>query len=165
MAYLIPWLAVAAASFAVSLPLISGAPVMPPLGLMVLIGWRQLQPGLLPIWAGLPLGLVDDMFSGQPMGSAVLLWSLIMLMLDVIEGRFPWRNFAIEWLVAAGFLTAYLAATTGLANASGAVVSLWLVAPQMVLTVLLYPVVGRLVAWLDRFRLMRYRVLRRRAVR
>ena len=111
------------------------------------------------MWAGLPLGLVDDLFSGQPMGSAMLLWSASMLALDIIEFRFPWRNFLVEWLVASGMIIAYLLLTTLIANASGGATPLVKIFPQLAFAILLYPVVGRLVARCDNFRLVRFRVL------
>ena len=101
LARAVPWLSVMLASLAPTMPLIASAPVLPPLGFMFLLSWRQLRPGLLPVWAGLPLGLFDDLYSGQPFGSAMLTWSLAMIVLDVIEARFPWRSFLFDWAEAA----------------------------------------------------------------
>ncbi|HZU64390.1 MAG TPA: rod shape-determining protein MreD [Novosphingobium sp.] len=158
IAYSTPWISIALSSMAVGLPLIAKAPLLPPLGYLALLGWRQLRPGLLPVWAGAALGFVDDLFSGQPMGSAILLWSACMLALDVIEARFPWRTFLIEWLVAAGMILAYLLATTLLANITGGATPLRLVLPQLLLSVLCFPVAGRVVAALDRWRLGGFRI-------
>ena len=93
-----PWFSVMLASLLPSMPMITSAPVLPPLGLMLLLAWSQVRPGLLPIWAGLPLGAFDDLYSGQPFGSAILLWSLVMILLFFIEHRIPWRNFLLDWL-------------------------------------------------------------------
>ena len=158
-AYGTPWLSIGLASFLTSLPLIAGAPSMPPLGYLMLLGWRQLHPGLLPVWAGLIMGMVDDLFSGQPFGSGLLLWSASMLLLDAIEFRFPWRNFVMEWIVASGMIVAYLALAAMTAN-HGAVGSIVLVVPQMVFSILVYPVIGRIVALADSWRLGRGRKLR-----
>jgi len=158
VAYLVPWLSVAVGSLLPDLPVIAPAPVMPPLGFLMLLGWRQLRPGLLPVWAGLPLGLVDDLFSGQPFGSAILLWSVTMLALDVIEARFPWRNFVIEWAVAAVMIAAYVALTGGIALVAGSHAPIMLLVPQAIAAVVLYPVVARVIAWLDRKRLRPFRV-------
>lgn len=155
VAYLLPWLSVVFASILPTLPMIAQGPALPPLGYLALLGWRQLHPGLLPVWAGLPLGLVDDVFSGQPMGSAMVLWSASMLALDIIEHRFPWRNFAVEWAVAAGMIVAYILATTLIARGGSGM----LVAAQAVTAVLCYPIVGRVIAWADRIRLTRFRVI------
>src|SRR3546814_6157237 len=52
------------------------------------------------MWSGAVLGAIDDRFSGQPFGSAILLWSLAMLVLEFVEARFPWRGFWQDWLTA-----------------------------------------------------------------
>ena len=109
LAYAVPWLSVmlglaAARSCRSSAPV----PLVPPLGFLMLLAWRLLRPGLLPVWAGFPLGLFDDLFSGQPFGSAMLLWSLAMIGLEMIEARFPWRGFYQDWLVAGVVAAWYL---------------------------------------------------------
>lgn len=149
----VPWASVIVGSVVPVWFVIASAPVLPPFGFLILIAWRQLRPGVLPIWAGLPLGLVDDLYSGQPMGSAIMLWSIACIVLDLIETRLPWRNFAIEWLMASGLIAAYIGLSVGLANIAGASTHLLVAVPQIVLSVLLYPLVGRIVAAFDRFRL------------
>ena len=140
--------------------MIASAPVLPPLGFLIFIGWCQLRPGLLPIWAGLPLGLFDDLFSGQPFGAAVLLWSLSAIVLEVIEARVPWRNFLTEWLVAIALITIYIVLCLALTNLDGASAPLRIIMPQIVISTLAYPLVGRFVAMVDRFRLKPIMVLR-----
>lgn len=161
LAYATPWAAIMLASCLPLWPVIASAPVMPPFGYLMLLAWRQLRPGLLPVWCGALLGLFDDMVSGQPMGSAITLWSATMLALDVIEARFPWRNFLTEWLVAAVMIAIYILLGLGIANAAnfaGVAVMPVVVAPQIGLSILVYPLVGRTVAAIDRWRLRRYRV-------
>lgn len=156
LAYAAPWLTIVAASIVPGWPLIAMAPVMPPLGYMTLLAWRQLRPGLLPVWAGFPLGLVDDLFSGQPLGSGLVLWSITMIALEIIEARFPWRNFLTDWLVASLFILGYIALEAVVAGQGAD----WaLLVPQMVVSVLGYPLVGRSVGWIDRWRLTRFRVV------
>ena len=159
LAYLTPWLTIALASGLASLPTTTSAPLMPPLGFLVLLSWRQLHPGLLPVWAGLPLGFVDDLVSGQPMGCGILTWSVTLIMLDAIEFRWPWRNFGIEWAVAAGLIVAYLIATAWINHLAGGGFTVMLVLPQLVLSVLFYPFVARVVARADTFRLTRFWIL------
>ena len=150
----VPWLSVMLASLLPGWLFLASAPYVPPLGFLTLLAWRQLRPGLLPIWAGFPLGLFDDLYSGQPIGSAILLWSLAMIVLEAIELRLPWRSFALEWLVASGLIVTYILASLGVANATGGHAPVAVLAPQIVLAVLFYPFVGRIVAALDRFRLI-----------
>ncbi len=150
-----PWFSVMLASLLPSMPMITSAPVLPPLGLMLLLAWSQVRPGLLPIWAGLPLGAFDDLYSGQPFGSAILLWSLVMILLFFIEHRIPWRNFLLDWLLAAALVCGCLVAMLAIANAAGGAAPLVVIAPQAAISVLLYPLLGRLAGALDRFRLIK----------
>lgn len=151
----VPWASVMAASLLPGWIVIASAPVLPPLGLLMLLAWRQLRPGLLPVWAGLPLGLFDDLYSGQPMGSAVLAWSVSMILLDVIETRFPWRNFLMEWIVASAMIAGTIILSLALANAAGGGTQLLAIVPQVLIAIFAYPLVARLVAMLDHFRLVR----------
>jgi len=150
----LPWLSIVLGSIVSTILVIASAPLMPPLGFLLYLSWRQLRPGLLPIWAGLPLGLTDDLFSGQPFGSGVLLWSIAAVVLDVIETRFPWRNFATEWLVAAGITATYGVACLSLANLDSASTPLLTIVPLILASILVYPLVCRLVATIDRLRLV-----------
>jgi rod shape-determining protein MreD len=149
-----PWITVMLGSLSPTWPVIASAPLLPPLGFMILLAWRQLRPGLLPVWAGLPLGLIDDLYSGQPLGCAVLLWSIALIGLEVIELRFPWRNFLLDWAVSSALIVTYLIVAMGLA---GDMASISVMVPQLVLSVLAYPLIGRLVALFDRVRLIPFR--------
>ncbi len=151
----VPWATILLASLAPMLPIIAAGPILPPLGYVFMLSWRVLRPGLLPMWAGLPLGLFDDLFSGQPIGSGVLLFSVTMIALDFIELRFPWRGFWQDWGVAALFSTIYLALTALFSGATISLIQLPLILPQILLTILIFPVVAQLVSLLDRIRLTR----------
>ena len=60
-----PILSVMTGSMLVSiLPVIAITPSLPPLGLLMLLGWRLLRPDLWPLWIAAPLGLFDDVLSG-----------------------------------------------------------------------------------------------------
>lgn len=157
LAYGMPWVTIVLGSLTPLLPLIALAPILPPFGYMLLLGWRLSRPGLLPMWAGLPLGLIDDLYSGQPLGSGILLFSLTMIALELFDARVPWRNFWQDWLTACFLLLIYLVVA---ALASGAEISLgqlYLLLPQILLSMVLYPVITRIVAMLDRLRLTRVR--------
>jgi rod shape-determining protein MreD len=156
----LPWLMIALGSMVPGWMMIASAPVLPPLGFLLFVCWRQLRPTVLPIWAGLPLGLCEDLFSGQPFGSAVLLWSLAAIVLEVIETRLPWRNFATEWLVASGLVVAYIVFSLALANLAGAAAPIRVIVPQLVISVLSFPLVGLAVAKVDRIRLLPLMVVR-----
>jgi rod shape-determining protein MreD len=155
LAYGLPWATILLGSLTPWLPVIAPAPVLPPFGFLLLLAWRLLRPGLLPPWAGLPLGLFDDLYSGQPMGSGVLLFSIALIIIELIEIRFPWRNFWLDWLTATGLVVPYLVVAALLSGAKLTVVQLGVIAPQILLSVVLFPVIARMVAMLDRLRLTR----------
>ena len=159
LAMVVPWVLVMLGSLSPTWPIIASAPVLPPFGFLFLIAWQQLRPGLFPVWAGLPLGMFDDLFSGQPFGSAVLLWSLAMIAIAMIENQFPWRGFAQDWLAAAAIITAGLILALVLANAGGGGTALAVIAPQLIVSILIYPLTGRVAGLADRFRLLPIREL------
>ncbi len=154
-----PWVLVMLGSLAPLLPLIASAPVVPPLGFLFLIAWQQLRPGLFPVWAGLPLGLFDDLFSGQPFGSAMALWSVAVIGLDYFEARFPWRGFALDWLLAALVIAAYLLLALYVSNLAGAATPVRVLWPQLAIAILTYPMAARIVGAVDRFRLIPVRAV------
>jgi rod shape-determining protein MreD len=147
----LPWATVAAGSLLTAVPIVATAPLFPPLGLVMLMSWRLLARFALRPWAAAPLGFFDDLVSGQPLGSAVLLWSLCFLAVDLVEQRLAFRDFWQDWLIAAGAIACTLVAGRLVASPLGAQVD-GAVAVQIVIAVLLFPVATRLVAWIERKR-------------
>lgn len=142
-------LSVVAGSLLAIFPLIASFPVLPPFGLMMLLAWRLRRHDALPIWSPLLLGLFDDLVSGQPLGSAVVLWTVSFFSIDLIERRLVFRDFWQDWLVAAGGIAVCLALGRLLASPLAADVdSLLLV--QVAVSILLFPVVASVVSRLDR---------------
>lgn len=134
-------------------------PLSPPFGFLLLLGWRMVRPGLMPLWAGAPLGAFDDLVSGQPFGSAILLWSLAMITIEMIETRFPWRGFWQDWFTAGVMSVVYWLVALLASGASLTSDMITAALPQGLLSVLFYPIVARAVAGLDRFRLARARTI------
>ncbi len=159
LVYGVPWVSIMLGSLTPWLPVIAPAPVLPPFGFLMLLAWRFVRPGLLPLWAGLPLGLFDDLFSGQPLGSGILLFSLTLLVVELVEMRFPWRSFLLDWLAACAFMLFYLGAAALLSGAALTAVQFKVLLPQLLLSIVLFPIISRMVAMLDRLRLMRVRRL------
>lgn len=151
---LIPAATVIAGSLLCLVPLIAQAPLMPPIALMIFLAWRFLRPEIWPIWAGLPFGLFDDLMSGNPIGSGMLLWTAILLALDFAENRAMWRDYWIDWLLATGALTSYIMGAMVLNALTGGGWIFWPLLPQIAATILLFPLALRLCARLDRRRLM-----------
>lgn len=152
-----PWITIILGSLAPLLPIIAAAPILPPVSYMLLVAWRLARPGLLPMWAGIVLGFIDDLFSGQPLGSAILLFSLTMIAIELLELRFPWRSFLQDWLTATVLLVCYLVSAAFLSGTDIGSIHLVLLLPQLLLSVILYPIIAKMVALLDRLRLTRVR--------
>ena len=151
----VPAASVVVASLLSALPIVSTSGWYPDLGFLVLIGWRLLRSDPWPAWWAAPLGLVNDLFTGQPIGFSVALWSAAMLALDLIDRRTMWRDYWIEWVLAALFLFMHDAIEWQLAGVMGARVPFTAVLPSTVIAVLIFPAVAWLVSRLDRWRLGR----------
>ena len=137
------------------LPMVAQSPTMPPLGLMMLLAWRLLRPELWPLWIGLPLGFFDDIVTGHPVGTAMCLWTLTLVVIDSISLRLLWRDYAQDWLIATNAIIGVLTMSWVFMYLSpgGGGGALNRLLPQMVLSPLLFPLVARLCARLDRWRL------------
>ncbi len=145
------WLApttIVIGSLMTALPFIAVMPVLPPFGLMLLIAWRMRRPDAFRSWAPVPLGLIDDLVSGQPLGSAMLLWTLAFLALDVIDTRLFYRDFWQDWVIGTATVAACLIVGRLFAVSIGAHVDAALLV-QVLVSGALFPLVVRLVAALD----------------
>lgn len=147
----IPWMTVMAGSLVTIVPVVASLPLLPPMGLLMLLAWRLLARFALRPWAAAPLGFFDDLLSGQPLGSAVLLWSLCFIAIDLIDQRLVFRDFWKDWLIASGAIAATLAVGRLIALPIGAHVDGVLLA-QIVISLMLFPFAARIVAWIDRKR-------------
>ena len=147
----IPWASVMAGSLATALPMVATVPLLPPFGLLILLAWRLLAPFALRRWAAAPLGLFDDLVSGQPLGSGVLLWSLCFLAIELVDQRLIFREFWQDWMIAGGAIAFCLVAGRLLVVPIAAHVDVAIVA-QGLATALLFPLAARLVVWIDRKR-------------
>ena len=159
IANVVPWASIMLASIVPIFAMATALPIVPPLGFLMLLGWRMVRPGLLPVWAGIPLGVFDDLFNGQPFGFAVFTWSLTLLAIELLELRLPLRSFWQDWLSAGMLLILYLTAGWLLSGGGPGLTSLIAMVPQVVLSILLFPLVSRAVARLDLLRLWRWRRL------
>jgi len=141
------------ASALAALPVVADAPVLPPFGLLVALGWRLLRPELWRAWMALPLGLADDLLTGQAPGTAMAGWTVIFLVLDVVDERLLFRDYMLDWIIAA--LAIMLAILWGVLAAGSTVQQMGVFLPQILVSVLCFPLVVRLCAALDRWRLRR----------
>jgi rod shape-determining protein MreD len=135
------------------LPFIATAPVLPPLGLLVALGWRLLRPELWAAWVALPLGLADDLITGTAPGTAMTLWTISFLWIDLIDARPMWRDHWMDWWIAIGAILfcGFGQWAIGYFVAGGG--AFWTMIPPTLLAILCFPPIARLCALLDRWRL------------
>lgn len=146
--WLLPVASVIGGSLVTIVPFVATFPVLPPFGLMVLAAWRLMRPEALRVWAPIPFGFFDDLVSGQPIGSAVMLWSAAFLAIEMLDQRLVERDYWQDWVLAAGAIAFVLIGGRLIATGLEAHVDTLLLF-QVIIAVLLYPFVARLVAWLD----------------
>ena len=156
---IVPWGSILIASVLPFFVMTASIPLVPPLGFLFLLAWRFVRPGVLPIWAGFPLGAWADLFSGQPFGCYIVLFSLALIAVEAIDLRFPWRDFAQDWAMASVIILIFLALGALLSGASVSLPMVFGMIPQAALSILAFPVIARMVAGLDRLRLLRVRVI------
>lgn len=153
-ARIVPILSTLAGSAVAIAPFIAASPALPPFGLLVLLAWRLLRPELWQAWVALPLGLADDLVGGAPLGSAMALWTATFLALDAVDNRLVWRDYWVDWLVAAIAIIFCIGGAWLLAGLTGGGGTVLAIVPQIALSIFCFPAVARLCAKLDRWRLM-----------
>jgi rod shape-determining protein MreD len=151
----VPAASVVVASFFAAMPIVSTSGWYPDLGYLVLISWRLLRSDPWPAWWAAPLGFINDLFTGAPIGLSVALWSATMLALDLIDRRTMWRDYWIEWVLAAVFLFLHEWLEWQVAAATGARLPFAAVLPPVIIAVLIFPAAAWIVSRIDRLRLGR----------
>ncbi|MBO9712151.1 rod shape-determining protein MreD [Sphingomonas sp.] len=149
--WLAPVTVVAGSLVTVIFPMIATFPFLPPFGLLMLLAWRLHRADTLKVWAPVPLGLVDDLFSGQNLGAAMTFWTLCFIAIDVLDTRLVWRDFWQDWLIASGAVGFCLIAGRLVATPFAAHVDTALLL-QIVASAALFPLFFRFVVRLDRDR-------------
>ena len=151
--WLVPIASTIAGSCVALLPLVVQAPFLPSFGLLMALGWRLLRPEMWGAYVALLLGLVDDLIGGAPLGSAMALWTIAFLALDITDHRRVWRDALLDWQLAAFAIIFVSLGAWALAWFSGGAAPIWTVLPQAVLGIFAFPFAGRFCAALDRWRL------------
>ena len=151
----IPTVSVLVATLLSVFPIVSNHGWWPDAGLLMLIAWRLLRADAWPAWVAAPLGLIHDLLTGAPIGLAVALWPAFMLALDVIDRRTMWRDYWIEWVLAAIFVGLFVVAQWQVAAWDGAAVRYASVAPSILVGIVCFPIAAFIAARLDRWRMGR----------
>ena len=153
-AYL-PAATVVAASMLAALPIISTSGWYPDFGFLALIAWRLLRSDPWPAWWAAPLGFANDLITGAPIGLSVAMWTATMILLDLVDRRTIWRDYWIEWALAALLLLFNELVERWVAGLMGAAVPIVSVAPPLLISVFAFPIAAWAVAKIDRWRLGR----------
>jgi rod shape-determining protein MreD len=151
----VPAATVVAASLLSALPIVATSGWYPDFGFLALIGWRLLRSDPWPAWWAAPLGLANDLITGEPVGLSVALWSATMLLLDLIDRRTMWRDYWIEWALAAMLLLLNEIVSWWSAGILGAATPFSMLMPPLLISIFVFPVAAWLVARIDRWRLGR----------
>ena len=154
-ARIVPIAAVMAGSLLATLPIVTTVPLLPPFGLLMLLAWRLLRSELWQAWIALPLGLFDDLFSGQPLGSAVVLWTLALLAADLVDNRALWRDYWLDWMIAGVILALGIIGAWGIVAITTGADHRLLVVPEITSAITCCPAAMRICAAMDRWRLRR----------
>jgi rod shape-determining protein MreD len=137
------------------LPVVVNAPYVPDLAFLTLISWRLLRPDLWTAKAVLPIGLFNDLVAGHPLGQSMALWTIAVLLLDLVETRVVFRDFWMDWLFAAVLIIFYTAGDWYIGRLMGSATHFSVMLPQLGLSLAAYPLIAWLIVGLDRWRLAR----------
>ena len=136
-------------------PIVAQSPLIPDFAFLALITWRLLRPEIWPAQVALWLGLAADLIGGHPLGQSMLLWTMTFLAFDYFDSRLGFRDYWMDWLLAAAAIIFHTLGAWYIALLMGSEIRLGVMMPQIGLSILFYPVVARLVLALDRWRLAR----------
>lgn len=149
----IPAASVVAASLLSALPIIASSGWFPDFGYLALLGWRLLRSEPWPAWWAAPLGFANDLVTGAPIGLSVTIWTVTMLVIELVDRRTPFRDYWIEWALAAVLLGVSEMAEWRVAAMMGAPLPFAFLVPPLLIAIFAFPVAAWLVARIDKWRL------------
>lgn len=128
-----------------------GLSISPALGLAAVFYWTVNRPDIFPVWVLFAVGLFRDFLLGDPLG----LWTAVYLVIYVLAlsqrmlfvgsaAHSPWMGFAL-FAALGGFLSWTMSSLY-----FGAFMPAGQVAFQMGLTALVYPLIRRIFAMIDK---------------
>ena len=100
-------------------------------------------------------GLFDAFLAGYPLGLSVAVWTLSMLALDILDRRMIWRDYWIEWALAAVLILVDESAQWQVAAWMGARVPYSFMVPPILIAIAAFPLAAWTVGRLDGWRLGR----------
>jgi rod shape-determining protein MreD len=155
LARAIPALSVGLATLLSLLPIVAEVGWMPDTGFLLLLAWRLLRSDAIPAWVAAPLGLWNDLVLGLPIGFSVAVWTGAMILLDLTDRRTMWRDYWVEWLLAALLLAVAEVIRRQVDAAMGAPYGLATILPPLAIAILTFPLAAWSASAIDRWRLGR----------
>jgi rod shape-determining protein MreD len=155
LARAIPALSVAAASLLPLAPIVAEVGWMPSTGFLFLLAWRLLRGDVIPAWWAAPLGVWNDLVLGLPLGFSVVTFTGAMILLDLLDRRTMWRDYWLEWLIAAALIFLAELARWQVDAATGARYPLITILPATAIAILSFPLAAWAANRIDRWRLGR----------
>ena len=137
------------------LPIVALSGWFPDFGFLILIAWRLLRADVWPSWWAAPLGLLNDLVAGYPVGLSVVVWTVSMLALDLIDRRTIWRDYWIEWALAMLLILLNETVQWQVAAWMDASVPYSAMIPPLLISIAAFPIAAWIVVRLDRWRLGR----------
>ena len=137
------------------LPIVSVTGWWPNFGFLMLIAWRLLRADPWPAWWAAPMGFINDLLTGAPIGLSVALWSAVMLGMEFVDSRTQWRDYWVEWAIATVLITIARWSDWQVAGLVGAPVPFLHIVPAIAISILAFPLAAILAMRLDRLRVGR----------
>lgn len=103
----VPALTCLATLFLITLPVVTPGPSVPHLAMLSVLIWSSFQPGLMPPYLALPLGILTDAVLGLPIGINATLMPGLTMAVGAVERRFSGRPYMLDWLIGAALIFLY----------------------------------------------------------
>jgi rod shape-determining protein MreD len=148
--YAVPALVAIAGQLLMLAPMPLQVPVMPQLGLMAVLAWAMLQPGLMPPWVAFLVGCVADLLSGQPLGVCATSFALAAGTMRLAGPSLGHYGLMFDWLAIAIILLLFMALSGPLLALAGRPVPMLPLLLQWLTSILAWPLVARSCAAIQR---------------
>ncbi|MFC4350167.1 rod shape-determining protein MreD [Fodinicurvata halophila] len=79
------------------------APVVPSLAMPAVYYWVVFRPDLMPLWATFLIGLIQDLLTGVPLGTGIMMLLVLHLLVTGQRRIFTTATFAMLWVIFALF--------------------------------------------------------------
>ena len=139
---LIPFLIAAVGFMVTTAPFFPPLPVVPNVGLLLVFLFALYRPTQLPVWGGVPLGVVADLMLGMPVGANALLLPLFMLAIIFVDTKTTRIHWLADWILSVPFLIAYQFALWSLCVFAGPSTPILPFITQGAATIAAFPVVA-----------------------